>query len=1195
MKRNIPMKRTPELRAILLSLALILAFCGAAFSQEEITAAITGQVTDSTGALVQNASITVVNDETKAERKTTTGEDGSYTITNLAPGTYTLTIEVANFKRYVQTALVLNARDRRAINVTLEAGTIGEMVTVTSQEAGVLDSPTTQALVSNAQIVELPLNNRNFIRLLEAGIPGVSSDLSDETGFGLTSVASVSINGMRRNAVNYFVDGVQNTDVGSNITLLSTPTIDAIKEFKVLSSNYTAEIGRSGGGAVTIVTRGGGNDFHGTLYEFVRNDRFNANAFFNNRQGRNADGSLKAPVPKLRYNNFGGTFSGPVMLPHFGEGGPTHWSGKGKTFFFFSEEVRRITRGQPDASGTVPSLAQRGFNGSNFDYSSTLALPIFRTPAGAFVTTAAGNTPVMVTDTNGNLIQVRQNQIFRPSDNRAYANNIIPRADVDFRAIALLNAYPLANSPTNPNGFLFSLINVLDTRQETFRVDHNFNQNHSLVARYTHDLSETVEPQGLFFTAGFPGIPTSETRVPGQVFATSLTSLLSPSLVNEATFNFSSNQIGSQVTGKARRSDYPGSNQIVEVFPENNENIIPRINTRFTLLGATQGFNIIYKNYLARDVVTWNRGNHTWKLGGEISFEQKNENGSNNTQGTFDFSAVQSQGLVGTSAITGTGDSFASFLLGRANAYTEAERDVVLHLRFGRREFFAQDTWKIRPNLTLDAGVRYQYYVPPVDENDIYASFDPALFNPSKVVCTTPACTAFNLALTDPQNGIGIAGTTSRFGRRITPSDKNNFSPRLGLAWSPTYESGFGKFLFGEPNKSVVRAGYGFYYDQALVGIFEQAAFTSPPFSQLPTFSSTPTSVITFSNPNAGTPPGTLAARALIAVSNDFKSPETQQWSLGMQREIFRNAVLDVAYVGTKGDFLIRRRNINFQQPADIVRVGLANAGTLRPFLGYGAITYIETSARSRYHGLLSSFNYRFSNRLTFTAAYTWSKNMTDSTNDRDAIDDPQNPFDTSTEYAEARTSRPHIFSASYVYELPWFSKSSSSAKRLLLGGYQISGITNLESGAPVPRVAVSDSLSGQRGTYPNRVSDAGAGLAGTIDPRTTLPFIFDPNAFSVNAIGTYGNAGRSFSRLPGRNQTNLSLVKNVYFNSEKTFYLQLRAEAFNVFNHTQFVMAAGTATTFPVTGNPADTLGFARPTGTRPAREWQFAGKLYF
>jgi hypothetical protein len=1188
------MKRHLELRTILLFVALIFG-SSAAIAQEEITGAISGQVTDANGAVVQGATVSVVNNETKAARKVQTNEEGLFTITNLVPGTYSVTIEASGFKTYLQSALVLNARDRRSVNASMEPGNIGEMVTVTSQETGVLDSPTTQALVSNAQIVELPLNNRNFIRLLEAGVPGVSSDLSDETGFGLTSTASVSINGMRRNAVNYFVDGVQNTDVGSNITLLSTPTVDAIKEFKVLSSNFTAEIGRSGGGAVTIVTRGGGNDFHGTIYEFVRNDRFNANSYFNNRQGRRADGSLVTPVPKLRYNNFGGTFSGPVMLPMFGEGGRTHWSGKNKTFFFFSEEVRRITRGQTDASATVPSLAQRGANGGNFDYSTTLALPIFRTPAGAFTTTATGNTPVTALDTAGNLIQIRQNQIFRQSDNRPYAGNIIPRTDVDARAIALLAAYPIANVAGNPNGFLFSRIDILNTRQETIRIDHVFNEKHSLVGRYTHDLSETVEPLGLFFGAGFPGIPTSETRVPGQVFATSLTSLLSPSLVNEATFNFSSNLIGSQNVGRVRSSDYPGSNQIAEVFPENNQDIIPRMNTRFTLIGASQGYGIAYKNFLVRDNVTWNRNNHTFKFGGEISFEQKNENGSNNTQGTFDFSTIQTQGFVGTAAITGTGDSFASFLFGRANVYSEAERDVLLNLRFGRREFFFQDTWKARPNLTLDFGVRYQFYVPPIDQDNIFGSFDPALFNPARVQCTTAACTAFTTAGTDPLNGIGIAGTTSRFGRKIGPSDLNNFSPRLGLAWSPNFESGLGRFLFGAPTKSVVRAGYGFYYDQPLVGIFEQAAFTSPPFSQVPTFTSTPANVVTFSSPNAGAAPGTIAARTLVATSNDFKSPETQQWSLGIQREVFRNAVMDVAYVGTKGDFLIRRRNINFQLPADIVRVGTANAGALRPFLGYAAITYIETSAKSRYHGLLSSFNYRLGSRFTLTMAYTWSKNLTDSTNDRDAVDDPQNPFDVRTEYAEARTSRPHIFSASYVYELPWFSKSTNTAKRLLLGGYQISGITNFESGAPVPRVAVSDLLSGQRGNYPNRVSDPGAGLAGTIDPRTRLPFIFDPNAFSTNAVGTFGNAGRAFSRLPGRNQTNLSLVKNIYFNSERNFYLQLRAESFNVFNHTQFLMAAGAATTFPVTGNPADTLAFGRPTGTRPPREWQFAAKLYF
>lgn len=1183
------------LRCLLLALALCLVLCGVAFAQEETAATVTGQVTDSNGAVIPNATVVVTNTDTGAERRVQTNDEGLYTVSPLTPGPYTVTVEQTNFKRSVQT-LTLSARDRRPVNITLEPGLATETVTVTDEAPLIQESPTGQSLISGTQVVELPLNNRNFIRLLEAGIPGVTSDLSDETGFGLTSVASISINGLRRNSVNYFVDGVSNTDVGSNITLLSTPTVDSIQEFKVLTSNYTAEIGRSGGGVVTVVTRGGSNDVHGTLYEFVRNDRFNANSFFNNRGGRLADGTPVFKVPKLRYNNFGGTFSGPIYLPRFGEGGNTYYSGRNKTFFFFSEEVRRIIRGQTDAGATVPSLAQRGLTPSgNFDYSSTLGLPLYRTAAGVFTTTATGNTPVLVTDTAGNQLQARQSQIFRPTDGRAYAGNIIPRSDVDPRAIALLAAYPLANSLTNPNGFTFSSVGVLNTRQETVRIDHNFTDNHRIFGRYTHDLSETVEPRGLFFGASFPGIPTSATRVPGQVLAISYTGILSPSFVNEATFNYSSNLIGSQVTGRARRSDYPGSSGIVEIFPENNQNIIPRIDTRFTLIGASQGYNIAYKNKLFRDVATMTRGSHTFKFGGEVSFEKKNENGSNNTQGTFGFSAVQTQGLVGASAITGTGDSFASFLLGRANSYAEAERDVVLNLNFGRRELFAQDTWRIRPNLTLDYGVRYQYFVQPTDENNIYASFDPALFNPARVVCTTPACTSFDLSRTDPLNGIGIAGSTSRFGRQIAPSDKNNFSPRVGIAYSPRFESGIGRFLFGSENKTVIRAGYGFYYDQALVGIFEQAAFTSPPFSQLLSLTSTTANVVTFSNPSAGAPPGTLATRALIATANDFRTPEIQQYSFGIQREIFRNAVVDISYVGTKGDFLIRRRNINFQLPADIVRVTTANAGALRPFLGYSTITYIETSAISRYNGLLSSFNYRFGNGFTFTAAYTFSKALTDSTNDRDAVDDPQNPFNVSTEYAEARTSRPHVFSASYVYELPFFRNSHNTALRLLLGGYQISGITNLESGAPVPRVAVSDTLSGQRGLYPNLISDPNGGLAGTVDPISGLPFIFDPNAFAAAPLGTFGNTGRSFARLPGRNQTNLSLVKNLYFNSERSRYLQLRAEGFNIFNHTQFTGVQGDGTTFPVTGNVLTQSTFARPSTTRPPREFQFAAKFYF
>ncbi|MDQ3132517.1 MAG: Plug and carboxypeptidase regulatory-like domain-containing protein, partial [Acidobacteriota bacterium] len=414
-------------RLTFIALVLSLGLSGLVSAQEETSATITGQVTDSTGAIVANASVVVTSTTTNQARTVQTNDEGLYSVFPLIPGSYTVSVEQPGFKRTVVNT-TLNARDRRPIDIVLEVGEASAVVTVTDEPPLLQDSPTGQALVSGNQVTELPLNNRNFIRLLET-IPGVSSDLDDESSFGLTSRASVSINGLRRNAVNYLVDGVSNTDVGSNITLLSTPTVDSIQEFKVLTSNYTAEIGRSGGGSVIIVTRGGGNEYHGRLYEFVRNDYFNANSFFNNRIPRRADGSVVATVPKLRYNNFGGTFSGPLPFFNFGEGGPVFTSGKNKTFFFFSEEQRRIIRATTDAGAIAPSALERAG-----DFSATLGLPLFRTAAGAFTTVATGNTPVTAIDTAGNTIQIRQSQVFRPSDNRPYAGNIVPQSDIDPRS-----------------------------------------------------------------------------------------------------------------------------------------------------------------------------------------------------------------------------------------------------------------------------------------------------------------------------------------------------------------------------------------------------------------------------------------------------------------------------------------------------------------------------------------------------------------------------------------------------------------------------------------------------------------------------------------------------------------------------------------------------------------------------------------
>jgi hypothetical protein len=460
--------------------------------------------------------------------------------------------------------------------------------------------------------------------------------------------------------------------------------------------------------------------------------------------------------------------------------------------------------------------------------------------------------------------------------------------------------------------------------------------------------------------------------------------------------------------------------------------------------------------------------------------------------------------------------------------------------------------------------------------NNVLTSFDPALYNPANApTCVTAACTTFVRGTGDEFNGIIRAGVNSPFGDAIYRSDKNNFSPRVGVAWDP--------FRKGE---TVIRAGYGLYYDQPLVGIFEQNAFVNPPFNNRASFTS---AGITFSNPSGGANLNALPSRALIATAADFTTPIIQQWSVGIQHSLFRNAVAEISYVGTKGDHLIRPLDLNFPEPSLVNQpgVGLANANSVRPFRGYSRITWRETSGKSRYHGMLSSLSYRFATGVSLTASYTFSKNMTDSTNDRDAVDFPQNPRDFRPEYAEARTSRPHIFAASYVYELPWFRRDSSGFKRVLLGGWQFAGITDITSGQPVARVglAAAQPQTGLTGFYPNVVKDPNGGLAGTIDPVTGLPFIFDPTAFAAPPNGTYGNAPRAFSRLFGRNQTNFTLTKNIYFNAEQGVRLQLRAEAYNIFNHTQFT---GVQTVL-------GTTDFGRPTGTRLPREFQFGAKLSF
>lgn len=1149
---------------------LLLGLTSNTFAQD-ITARIDGQVTDPAGAVVTKATVTLTNTKTGEVRTVESNDDGSYTLTQIQPGVYDLSVRAQGFKEYLSKSLELSVNDRKTINVPLETGAVTESVTVTAEAPLIQTTATVGDVVENRRVVELPLNNRNFMALLNL-VPGVTSTGDSEIGIGLTNTVNFSVNGTRRNSINFLVDGVSNTDVGSNITLLAIPTVDTIQEFRVITSVPTAEFGKSGGGVVNLITRGGEREFHGGVYEFLRNDKLNANSFFNNANGSFGpnDSSVKlglakagderTPRPKLRYNNFGYLLSGPVVIPGL------YNKDRQKTFFLFSEEFRRIIKAPATASPiTVPSLLERQGN--------------FSEPGNA--------------------------AIFDPTTGLQFTNNTIPDGRINQVAKSLLALYPVPNIPSTtagraPNRFAVTTPNIQNTRQETLRVDHNFNSMHRLSARYTRDLSDTQELGGLFFGLTIPDVATTDTTVPGDVLAVTLTSTFGPRIVNEATFTFSGNKITTDLLGRYNGTDVKVPN--VELFPENNSGLPPVIDvTGQPTIGSGQLFHVQYKNWNPKDNLTMIHGQHTFKTGFDISWESKDENAASLTQGRYGFTGLQTR----VSGVT-SGIGLADFLLGRASSYTEPERDVTEHLKFGRTEFYVQDTWKVRPNLQLDYGLRYYRYRQPIDDNNVLATFLPNLYNPAKApVCANVTCSLFTTASFDVTNGFAYAGQNSPFGRRVQLNDKNDWGPRIGFAWDPWNKG-----------KTVFRGGYGIYYDQALIGIVEQNSFTTPPFNNSNSPTGTVAAPIPFGNPAPATPATRGNLGTVNATTDPWVTPIIQQWAVSWQQEVFRNALLEIGYAGSAGNHLIRPVDINAPTPAEIIAAskGVAGCDTAlsasnnpnncinlaRPFRGFGSIVDRQTSATSRYNGLLTSFRLRPTRGITAQLAYTWSKSITDATNDRDAIDVPQIRTNLHLERAVSRLDRPHVFVASYVYEVPTAHAgfASSGFGKQLLAGWEIAGITTAQSGLALNRVVQGSTTVPARGSRPDIVSDPLDNIP--TNPNGGIPYAFNPFAFRTTLSGQIGNSPRSPFRFPSQFFTDVNLTKN--FNFSERYKLQFRTELFNVFNKTIFNDVFQTIPdrlptdpAFSSISNLAAISQFGQFFATRDPRQIQFGLKFYF
>lgn len=1076
---------------------------------QDTTGTITGVVTDASGGVLPGATVTVTNTRTGFTLERVTTEAGTYTAPLLPVGDYEVRFSLAGFQPQAVTGIRVSVSDRLTVNGTLGVSGVSETVQVTAAAQFVQATAAIQNLIGSTQVQELPLNNRNFVQLATL-TPGVSSDLPDEVGVGLASTVSISVNGGRRNAVNWMVDGVSNVDVGSNITLLSTPTLESIEEFKIITSSYAAEWPRSGGGVVNVVTKSGSNTFSGSGYEYFRNDALNANSWL---RKQSIDPAIAGNAPRLRYNNFGFTNGGPVV--------------KNQLFYFYSQEWRRISRA----------------------------------PASRFIGVPD---PAWLTDPT--------------------SPNYVAPALRDPNALKLLAAYPAANAAPTAAGAppRYQLVSpdINNTRQEVIRVDYDLNPRWRFTGRYTHDLSETREIQGLFQgTATIPGVAATDTRVPGQVLALGAKTVIGATRLNEFQYQFSSNNIQSKNPDgtKNTRADYGLT--IPEVFPDNAGNLLPFVSiTGLGTIGAAQQYRIQYLNHTFTDNFTWQKGAHALKAGVLTSFEQKNENAASASQGNYSFVAT-----------TGGLTAFQAFLTGNAGgacaacSYTEAERDIDMQLRFNRFEFYAQDSWRVQPNVTLDLGLRYSLYPPMTDKNHQLVTFDPSLYSDAAAPrYANAAGTLIDRTTGNLLVGVIQGGVNSPYGDGIYKFQKGSIQPRIGVSWDPQGDG-----------RTIVRSAYGIYYDQPLVGIFEQNSFTTPPVVNNVTFTAP-----LLSNPAAGQTPTTTGVRTIIGTATDFKNPRTQQWNIGMTRRLWSRAVADVSYVGARGDNLIRPTDINYPQPADVValqsQAATATAvNPARPYRSYGAITLRETTARSRYNGLLTSFRLEGGRQGgLLTLNYTLSRNQTDATNDRDAIDIPQNPKDPQADYADARTDRRHIFNASYVYELPFFREGPALLKTIT-GGWQVAGIVNISSGQPVPRVSVSTN-NFRRGGFADLVGDINQGYENV----NGKAFWFNPAAFAPPADGTFGNSGRAPFRQPGRHQWDVTLSKNFYPTDK--LRMQFRADLINAFNQRQWLAdpsanGLDNTCTVSVTSCTVSTDTFGQLLNTRAPREIQLGLRLLF
>jgi hypothetical protein len=1155
---------------------LFLGLASLAFAQE---ATIVGTVTDPTGAAVPNVGITITSAATGQVRTLSSNDVGQFVAPSLMIGRYTVRAQASGFKVVEQKDIVLNVGDRTRVDFQMQMGTAQETITVETVPVAVqTDSGEVSQIVTGQQVSQLASNGRSFYTFVNA-TPGASSlqgNFSLPVPVG--GDANVSINGNRPAHNIYLLDGGENLDRGGAGTFSVMPSVDSIAEFRTMTSNYSAEYGLSSAATVSSLIKSGTNSFHASAWEFLRNDAFDANDYFRNRAGQ--------PKPELRFNLFGFNVGGPVDL----------WKSDHKTFFFYNMEWRRIVQGG-GVNQKVPTTSE--YPGANGDanFSSTINVPnlpasvLYRNcPGGAAPAGVVAGSP--------------------------FPSNTIPGCMVEPNAVSLLNAgiFPADNSVDASGNPTFVGGNNVpsNVREEIVRMDHNFNGKINVFGHFIHE--SILQTFGTTMWSG-DNLPTVGNTFgnPSYSGVVHMVHTISPSLLNEIAFNYNGNRINILPLGTPALNA-PSDFTFNRIFPG------PNVSDRIPTINLSTGSGAQYTSnwtpwvnkaddYQIRDDISWTKGSHQLKMGFSWALYKKIQDLFASTQGNFQFDGSFS------------GDSFADYLLGFSQQYQEdAVHDSGRWNNVSWAAYF-QDNWRATKRLTLNLGLRWDGVPHTYEANHRTSNFYPGLYDPAQAatfnssgnICsgpTDPGCTAASPGLgTSPNsilaglqfylNGIGFDGVGS-IPKGLVDNHWAAFGPRIGFAYDLT---GSGK--------TVIRGGFGTMYER-IQGNDMYNAGPNVPFSASLTVNTAGdiNNGIMLADPHqttggGTTPPAPIVVAGITGLNRSmYELPVSYQYSVGVQEQLGSRTVLSVSYVGNQNRHQSEWSETNLPAASNLPCLTdstLCTGGSLSyngvvPYLGFHSIRLAQNDGNAHYNSLQVSWRGKVKQDLDFQFGYTLARAEDPTTgnggNGYD-LNNVSNPYlGWRYDFGPSPFDREHVAFVNFVYDIPLLRNSSSRALKTAFGGWQVSGIVTMQSGAPIDITYTANSEgAGFHKNVANVVPNTRnrPDLTGTISYPHKVGEWFDPAAFSAPATGTWGNLSHAALRGPGRQNWNLSVFKN--FNFTERARLEFRVETFNTWNHTQFrgdIQGGGISTALGASD-------FGQVTAAFDPRQIQFGLKLFF